>query len=285
METKELADELMIWLPKLSAGKTLVYGQHDKSHIFAIINSITDLTEAVNKGKYIAEYIPKFPEPPEGESWFNGSDLSADQVGVNDGFRLLLISELYNRECQIEAEGWSDVERKWTKGRFWAVEKSIVTYRVKTAEHPVGSLKPKEEAVKCKEWWLSKIEYKDSWARRYQFAYLKNDKADGLGETIRVIEPLPYDVAANAMTGSESYNSKTGCIFVPNALHTLKELGMTADESPKPTQQHEPDNAQRKKMHTDIVNGFQAMSHGYESSCALATAVMDGRVSEYIRVG
>jgi len=148
MKTKDTADKLSPWLDKLSEGKTLIYGEHDKSTVFAIIRSIVDLAQAVNDGKYICEYIAKFPEPPEGEEWHNPDKLTPEQVGVDDGWRLLLVSELAkDRDAVI---GDMLLSKGWDKGCYG--NNANATYRVKTAEHPVGSLKPKvEKPVKCKE--------------------------------------------------------------------------------------------------------------------------------------
>ena len=43
----------------------------------------------------------QFPKPPEGERWHNPERLTAEQVGVDKGWRLLLVSEREERE-----RGW-----------------------------------------------------------------------------------------------------------------------------------------------------------------------------------
>jgi len=148
MNTKELADELMVWLPKLSAGKTVqisllsdidaeVYHWHD-------ITSIDDLVLAIDEEREVQLKPIVMPEPPEGEEWHNYHELDSNQIEIDSGWRLLLKSERDPiRERPVESiEIWNEAKRGWfhsDKGFVGGCE--LETYRVKAKKHPVGSLR------------------------------------------------------------------------------------------------------------------------------------------------
>ena len=88
----------------------------------------------------------KFPDPPDGEQWHNTDNLTAEQVGIEDGWRLLLVSEIYERTHYIKSRVWV-IGSGWGLLDTWLCRSNLVTYRVKASEHPVGSLKPKGEKL------------------------------------------------------------------------------------------------------------------------------------------
>lgn len=66
----------------------------------------------------------EFPAPPEGESWHNPDGLTAEQVEVDKGWRLLLVSEIktednYREDIQFWPPiGWGDSFGYWTSHTF-----------------------------------------------------------------------------------------------------------------------------------------------------------------------
>lgn len=141
MNTKELAEHLIKWLPELVAGKTLekhynIQGSPD------VIKTVTQLFEAIEGNHEIRIKQTPIPDPPDGEKWHNPNNLTAEQIGIDAGWRLLLKSEIdasrFKRVCQL-----------WTAGRLWLSRVcgicETATYRTKADEFPVGSLKPKSE--------------------------------------------------------------------------------------------------------------------------------------------
>jgi len=140
METKELADELMIWLPKLSAGKTLEARDHIPK--WYKIKCLDGLIVAIRNKMPIRLKQIEFPTPPDGETWANPDNLTAEQIGTEYGYRLLLVSELDSLREDLPCQIWTgnDTVSKWTDGvSGGCVDK---TYRVNANECPVGSLKP-----------------------------------------------------------------------------------------------------------------------------------------------
>lgn len=88
-----------------------------------------------------------FPAPPEGESWHNPDNITPEQVG--EGYRLLLESELWNRDEE------NDFIHRWLNRGGWDASGWVggnkdFTYRV-PASTPFHWDKPKEP-----EWTLSR---------------------------------------------------------------------------------------------------------------------------------
>ena len=143
MNTKELAEHLIKWLPELVAGKTLekhynIQGSPD------VIKTVTQLFEAIEGNHEIRIKQTPIPDPPYGEEWQNPDSLTAEQIGIDYGWRLLLTSEIVkSRNVISNCYEWQSEETQWCdefddySGSF-----ECSTYRVKVDEYPVGSLKP-----------------------------------------------------------------------------------------------------------------------------------------------
>ena len=138
MNTKELAEKLIKWLPELVAGKTLEYAP-GRADSWYRIKTVFTLTEMIENRREIRIKQPPIPDPPEGEEWQNPDNLTAEQIGIDDGWRLLLKSE-------IDASRFTKVCQLWTAGRLWLSRVCGIcetgTYRTKADQYPVGSLKP-----------------------------------------------------------------------------------------------------------------------------------------------
>ena len=140
-QEQKLADEVMIWLPKFSAGVTLEIIGHKT---MSVVLCPSDLIDAIEVGCEIRIKAIAFPDAPDGEEWQNPDNLTAEQVGIEDGFRLILESERPNLQPGFKCEGWSGA---WKVYRIGSCGLKSTTYRVKASEHPVGSLKPKGEKL------------------------------------------------------------------------------------------------------------------------------------------
>ena len=149
-KTKEqkLAEELMIWLPKFSAGVTLqfVLSNGTTASITTLKILLDSVDATIGTGSIIRIKQAAFPNAPDQEKWQNPDNLTAEQVGIEDGWRLLLVSEIYDRKCYITAFAWG-IHCGWGSMDTWLCRSKSVTYRVKASEHPVGSLKPKGEKL------------------------------------------------------------------------------------------------------------------------------------------
>ena len=153
-EEQKLADELMIWLPKISAGTALEFLHDVVNTDWHEILDVNGLIRELGNESEIRIKAIAFPDAPEGEEWQNPDNLTAEQVGIEDGWRLLLVSEIYHRETSARISGciWMpslDIPRWSIYGRKYGEEK-FSSYRVKASDHPVGSLKPKVEEVEPK---------------------------------------------------------------------------------------------------------------------------------------
>lgn len=75
---------------------------------------------------------------PEGYDWHNPHGLTNEQIGVSEGWRLLLKEEInQDREPSLDLEAWSIVRSKWCEGLYYGdIENQ--TYRTKW---PLPSLK------------------------------------------------------------------------------------------------------------------------------------------------
>jgi len=147
MTEKELAEQLIKWLPELAAGKTLETVYCDGSgHEIA---SIEDLIEEIqDDDATIRIKQTPIPDAPDSESWQNPDNLTAEQIGIDQGWRLLLKSEIIPRKS-ADITGWYfSMNDEWAAlptGKIYGSGRAT-TYRVKADEYPVGSLKPKSEA-------------------------------------------------------------------------------------------------------------------------------------------
>jgi hypothetical protein len=81
------------------------------------------------KGETAKSLQSGFPEPPAGEEWHNPDELSPEQVGVNDGWRLLLESETQEDERVDYIELWSPEHRHFTSGKYYPTDSQ--TFRTK----------------------------------------------------------------------------------------------------------------------------------------------------------
>ena len=141
MNNKELAEHLSKWLPELVAGKTLEYAP-GRADSWYRIKTVFTLTEMIEDHREIRIKQTPIPDPPEGEEWQNPDNLTAEQIEIDDGWRLLLKSEVHEDKRK-------SVGQIWTAGKSWhsygCGACKTVTYRTKADESPVGSLKPKSE--------------------------------------------------------------------------------------------------------------------------------------------
>jgi len=72
----------------------------------------------------------KFSKPPEGEEWHNPANLTADQIEVDKGYRLLLKSEIGNKEINHPLFRKCETFRSsWWKGSWGGCDGA--TYRTK----------------------------------------------------------------------------------------------------------------------------------------------------------
>jgi len=91
------------------------------------------------------EKMTKLPEPPAGERWCNSMNLTAEQFGIADGWRPLLVSEVKARKNLVlkgilPVISYGDVELRSVDGISWkdrvcsaplTVKNSCNTYRTK----------------------------------------------------------------------------------------------------------------------------------------------------------
>ena len=134
---KILADELMFWLPKMSEGKTLECVS--QSNTIWPINDVEDLMAYIRSGDDIQiKHVP-FPDAPEGEQWHNFHDLTSHEVGIDNGWRLLLKSEIVDLRPSRPCFMWVANLKGWNRMACCGSCEDE-TYRVKADEHPVGSL-------------------------------------------------------------------------------------------------------------------------------------------------
>ncbi len=150
MNDKELANELIKWLPKLVAGKTLCAHGESGQQLAINIKTVEQLTIAIEARWEIRIQQTPIPNPPDGQQWQNPDNLTAEQIGIDDGWRLLLKSEVDpqgNFAC-CQPWIWDDHQGggHWIELQWKACE-SDTTYRVKADQYPVGSLKPRSEAA------------------------------------------------------------------------------------------------------------------------------------------
>jgi len=223
MNQKELSDELMIWLPKMSAGKTLEYAFADGGT--TKIDTIEQLIRHVSGSGEIRIKVTPFPAAPDGEEWHNPDTLSVEQVGVNEdgkfeaGFRLLLKSELDVGRTKKYCQLWIGVDEEgpcgWSFGEFPGICQEE-TYRVHSDEHPVGSLKPASSTIKCKQRWIPKA--------IYQGMGMIVGSDPNNSQYMRVIEPLPWQTVWDYLYDNDDYEAFT------KKMNKLKELGMIAEE-------------------------------------------------------
>ena len=147
MNTKELAEQLIKWLPELAAGKTLI--SHDRLGTPWGIESIDGLIRAIKKNRGIRIKQTPIPDPPDGEEWQNPDNLTAEQIGIDDGWRLLLKSEIDINNSEWVCYSW--MQGQWWSGRPVAAVCVMTTNRVWAKQYPVGSLKPLTEAETLKQ--------------------------------------------------------------------------------------------------------------------------------------
>jgi len=141
MESKELIDDVLFWLPKIKSGKTLIAIDPDHPTNDQTIEDVEHLVRCVKDSMIIEIKVIPFPSPPDGEEWQNPDKLTAEQVGIDDGWRLLLVSEVHKLTKCVTACIWLDTD-KWSASAGLCMQRDCYTYRVITDEHPVGSLKP-----------------------------------------------------------------------------------------------------------------------------------------------
>jgi len=244
-----LADNMMIWLPKISAGKRLQVTYKDG--MVAEILGIISLIENIKDGNEIRLKVIAFPDAPDGEEWHNPDKLTAEQVGIEDGWRLLLVSEIVDgRELHV-CESFID-EREWIDGfSGWRLAS---TYRVKASEHPVGSLKPKEPKG-----FLTYFDERELQLRLYSSGYQAghNDTVEG--------------IFSDDPRGDDAEN-----------IHgeAVTEIAKDHETSkPNPLDENE-----RKAILDDIYKGCNKLELHWMDSAILAHAIMDGRISEHITV-
>jgi len=141
MESKEQIDELMIWLEKLSAGKKL-QSVSEGGAIWQVYD-VDDLCRYLKAGDQVQIKQIEIPAPPDGEIWHNPDELTSEQIGIEDGWRLLLVSELNSlrENSLLPSQIWVSTCSKWSNGDV-SGGNLCDTYRVKADEHPVGSLRP-----------------------------------------------------------------------------------------------------------------------------------------------
>lgn len=73
--------------------------------------------------------ILEFPDPPKGEQWHNPHKLNATQVGVHEGFRLLLESEEIPEISEVWDSGWE--KSHWSGPNQIPAKKNVWTRRTK----------------------------------------------------------------------------------------------------------------------------------------------------------
>ena len=150
MNTKELAEQLIKWLPELAAGKTLMNcGLVKGSKICVKIIDVKMLIRYLEDGLGIEIQQTPIPDPPDGEEWQNPDSLTAEQIGIDDGWRLLLKSEIDINNSEWVCYSW--MQGQWWSGRPVAAVCVMTTNRVRAKQYPVGSLKPLTEAEALKQ--------------------------------------------------------------------------------------------------------------------------------------
>lgn len=202
MNQKELIDELITCLIKMQAGKTLetVYPNGNTSKI----TDVAELISFIESGDEIRIRQIPIPDAPDGEEWLNPDNLTGGQIGIDNGYRLLLKSECENlskgdlRQGFTSCECWIDEQTQWSGATYYGAAASI-TYRVVAKKYPVGSLKPEPKPIKCRE-----------------------HSVDG----VRLIEPLPWE-KMDAMIRPFLNGKVPTCPI----LDKLKEAGMIAEET------------------------------------------------------
>lgn len=116
-----------------------------KTPLFPILTKLEELGMIKEKEDGAIQIKPiAFPDAPDGEEWHNPSNYSPEFLEIDNGWRLLLTSEVWGNHLKTRCQG-VQTSGEWGEG-FYGVVKSV-TYRVKVSEHPVGSLKPKEEKL------------------------------------------------------------------------------------------------------------------------------------------
>ena len=150
MNTKELAEQLIKWLPELAAGKTLMNcGLVKGSKICVKIIDVKMLIRYLEDGLGIEIQQTPIPDPPDGEEWQNPDSLTAEQIEIDDGWRLLLKSEIDINNSEWVCYSW--MQGQWWSGRPVAAVCVMTTNRVWAKQYPVGSLKPLTEAEALKQ--------------------------------------------------------------------------------------------------------------------------------------
>jgi len=140
MQTKELAEQLSPWLPELISGKTLERNHVNDRHQWVDILDITGLAHFINMGCEIRIKQTPIPPAPDGDSWQNPDNLTAEQIGIDEGWRLLLKSELVFRDEKICCEGWR-TDGKWSRTSPLYSNDTDMTYRVGAKKYPIGMLR------------------------------------------------------------------------------------------------------------------------------------------------
>ena len=102
-------------------------------YLYAALTELTELKHLQSVKNPRAAYPPPVKDPwaayppPEGETWSNPDNLTPDNVGVKDGWRLALRSEVKRAALDGKCECWSD---SWLAGGYIG-EVLDFTYRTK----------------------------------------------------------------------------------------------------------------------------------------------------------
>lgn len=148
MNEKEIANELMTWLPKIGAGKALEYLPYRAAEEWHDIMDTMHLHQVIIDGRDIRFKQITLPDAPDGEEWNNPDNLTSDQVGIIEGWRLLLKSEIDPARGPIQGlEVWDLQDLSWIPGKPYPYSANChdETYRIDAKKHPIGSLNKEEK--------------------------------------------------------------------------------------------------------------------------------------------
>jgi len=149
MNQKKLCQELMTWLPELECGKALEVDDYIGKSVE--ICDVNDLIIAIKSGHQIRIKQTPIPPAPDGDEWHNPHNLTGEQIGTDQGYRLLLKSEICDRDCPFPGQLWNFNKSDWGSGLNVYGASDLITYRVDAKKYPLGMLRDSSDDKKLDE--------------------------------------------------------------------------------------------------------------------------------------
>jgi hypothetical protein len=96
-----------------------------------------------------------FPDPPYGWEWWNPANLTPEQVGIKDGWRLCLGQE----QANLPDEEWCSLDYGWKDAGASSRPYSYFRTRTFRTKAPLPAPKPTPEEIEEQEHWAAWMDY------------------------------------------------------------------------------------------------------------------------------